>query len=115
MAMLECYEPSLVAWRILSRVADGFITVEEEDAVAIMKRLANPAAGDPPIIAGESGGVGLAGFLRAVADPAIKMALHLDSSSRIFVINTEGATDPGKYEQIVGSTPKAVAAQGKTA
>ena len=34
MAMLECYEPSLVAWRVLSRVADAFMTVEDEDAVA---------------------------------------------------------------------------------
>ena len=24
MAMLECYEPSPVAWRVLARVADGF-------------------------------------------------------------------------------------------
>jgi diaminopropionate ammonia-lyase len=35
MAMLECYEPSLIAWRVRSRVADGFLTVEEDDAVAI--------------------------------------------------------------------------------
>ena len=33
MAMLESYEPSLVAWRILSRVADAFMTVDEDDAV----------------------------------------------------------------------------------
>ena len=42
MAMLECYEPSLVAWRIISRLADGFMTVDEEDAVAVMRRLAHP-------------------------------------------------------------------------
>jgi hypothetical protein len=29
MAMLECYEPSLVAWRILSRKADAFMTMSE--------------------------------------------------------------------------------------
>jgi len=52
MAMLECYEPSLVAWRILSRVADAFMTVDEGDAVAIMKRLADPVGGDPVIVAG---------------------------------------------------------------
>ncbi|RWF06498.1 MAG: pyridoxal-phosphate dependent enzyme, partial [Mesorhizobium sp.] len=40
MAMLECAEPSLIAWRVLARVADAFMTVEEEDAVAVMKRLA---------------------------------------------------------------------------
>jgi diaminopropionate ammonia-lyase len=47
MAMLECYEPSLVAWRVLSRVADAFMTVDEEDAVAVMNRLARPAGNDP--------------------------------------------------------------------
>ena len=44
MAMLECYEPSLVAWRVLSRAADAFMTVDEEDAVAAMNRLARPAS-----------------------------------------------------------------------
>ncbi|MGH6753559.1 MAG: diaminopropionate ammonia-lyase, partial [Bradyrhizobium sp.] len=43
MAMLECYEPSLVAWRILSRVADGFMTIDDEDAIMAMNRLARPA------------------------------------------------------------------------
>src|SRR5215213_6321619 len=43
MAMLECYQPSLVAWRVLSRVADAFMTIDEEDAVAVMNRLARPA------------------------------------------------------------------------
>ena len=61
MAMLECYEPSLVAWRVLSRVADAFMTVEDADAVAVMNRLARPAGDDPAIVAGESGGAGLAG------------------------------------------------------
>ena len=61
MAMLECYEPSLVAWRVLSRVADAFMTVDEDDAISVMKRLADPLESDPAIVAGESGGVGLAG------------------------------------------------------
>ncbi|MDP9811499.1 diaminopropionate ammonia-lyase [Rhizobium tibeticum] len=111
MAMLECYEPSLVAWRVLSRVADGFMTVDEADAVYVMNRLANPVCGDPAIVAGESGGVGLAGLLKAVADPSIKAALSLDRHSRIFLVNTEGATDPGKYEEIVGLAPSDVAAK----
>ncbi|MGY4298894.1 diaminopropionate ammonia-lyase [Bradyrhizobium sp. i1.4.4] len=59
MAMLECYEPSLVAWRILSRTADAFMTVDDEDAINVMKRLATPKDGDPAVVAGESGGVGL--------------------------------------------------------
>ncbi|HEX2652484.1 MAG TPA: diaminopropionate ammonia-lyase [Xanthobacteraceae bacterium] len=101
MAMLECYEPSLTAWRILSRVADAFMTVEDEDAIAVMNRLARPLGNDPAIISGESGGVGLAGFLRAAANSEIRMKLGLDSKSRIFVINTEGATDPARYAELV--------------
>ncbi|MGF9764481.1 diaminopropionate ammonia-lyase [Microvirga sp. 0TCS3.31] len=115
MAMLECYEPSLVAWRVLSRVADAFMTVDEEDAVAAMNRLARPAGGDPAIVAGESGGVGFAALSKAAADPHLKMALGLDTASRIFLINTEGATDPGRYAELVGMTPDAVATHNKGA
>jgi diaminopropionate ammonia-lyase len=101
MAMLECYEPSLIAWRVLSRVADGFITIEEEHAVDVMKRLARPLGSDPVIIAGESGGVGLAGLIRALADQEARKALLLGPQSRIFVINTEGATDPSRYAELI--------------
>ena len=109
MAMLECYAPSLIAWRILSRAADAFMTVGEEEAISVMRRLARPAAGDPAIVAGESGGVGLAGLLKAATDPEIRTALSMDERSRIFLVNTEGATDPGMYEEIVGLSPAAVA------
>ncbi|MCV9997236.1 diaminopropionate ammonia-lyase [Pararhizobium sp. YC-54] len=110
MAMLECYEPSLVAWRILSRVADGFMTVDEADAVSAMRALATPLTGDPAIVAGESGGVGLAALIKATCDPAIKAALGLDEGARVFLINTEGATDPEKYRELVGATPQEVQA-----
>ncbi len=112
MAMLECYEPSLVAWRILSRTADAFMTVDEEDAISIMRQLANPLGSDPPIVSGESGGVGLAGLLKALADPEAKAALSLGADLRIFAVNTEGATDPGRYQEIVGRSPDAVLTRG---
>jgi len=108
MAMLECYEASLVAWRVLARAADAFMTVDEEDAIAVMRRLARPAGGDPAIVAGESGGVGLAGLIRAVAGN--KADLGLDASSRVLVINTEGATDPRRYAELVGMEPADVLA-----
>lgn len=53
MAMLECYEPSLVAWRVLSRAADAFMIVDDDDAISVMKRLANPRDGDSTVLAGE--------------------------------------------------------------
>jgi diaminopropionate ammonia-lyase len=109
MAMLECYEPSPVAWRVLSRVADAFMTVEDEDAVAAMRRLATPSGGDPAIVAGESGAAGCAGLLRACADDGLRHALGLGSRARALVFNTEGATDPGRYAELVGRPPEAVA------
>jgi diaminopropionate ammonia-lyase len=115
MAMLECYEPSLVAWRVLSRVADAFMTVDEEDAVTVMNRLARPVGSDPAIVAGESGGVGLAGLIRAAVDPEIRTALDLTLASRVFIINTEGATDPERYAELVGMRPDAVATTSRGA
>lgn len=107
MAMLECYEPSPIAWRVLSRVADGFMTVEDEEAIAVMNRLARPAGKDPAIVSGESGGVGLAGVIRVAADPAVRKQLGLDATSRVLVINTEGATDPERYAELTGLPARA--------
>lgn len=110
MAMLECYEPSLVAWRVLSRAADAFMTISEEDAAETMRILAAPKAGDPAIVAGESGAAALAGLRAALQDPEAQRSLGLDASSRIFVINTEGATDQARYGAIVGRRPDEVLA-----
>jgi diaminopropionate ammonia-lyase len=110
MAMLECYEPSHRAWRVLTRIADAFMTLEEDAAVETMRLVAAPAAGDPAIVAGESGCVGLAGFLHAVRDAGARRDLGLDGHSRILVVNSEGATDPERYAALVGRPPAAVAA-----
>ena len=108
MAMLECYEPSLVAWRILSRKADGFMTVGEDDAAEAMRSLARPLDRDPAIVAGESGAAGLAGLRVATRDKAIRDKLGLGPASRVLLINTEGATDQARYTEIVGSSPATV-------
>lgn len=112
MAMLECYDPSPLAWRVLERAADAFMTVEDDVAVEIMNRLARPAGGDPAVVGGESGVAGLAGLVAALRDPQARAALKLDGSSRIFVVITEGATDPGRYAELVGLTPDEVAGRG---
>ena len=102
MAMLECFEPSMIAFRVLERVADGFMTVEEDMAPEVMRRLANPCKGDKAIVSGESGGAGLAGLLTTLRDPALAKEIGLGPRARVLVVNTEGATDPALYEQIVG-------------
>ncbi len=88
-------------------LTDAFMTVEDDDAVMVMRRLARPAAGDPAVVAGESGGVGLAGLIKAAGDPALRAATGLGPQSRVFLINTEGATDPALYRQLVGAPPEA--------
>jgi diaminopropionate ammonia-lyase len=108
MTMLECAEPSLVAWRVLARVGDAFMTVDEEDAVAVMKRLARPLGYDPAIVSGESGGAGLAGLIRAAGDRHMRAALGLDMHSRVLIINSEGATDHGRFAELVGMVPEEV-------
>ena len=114
MAMLECYEPSLVAWRILSRCADAFMTVDEDDAIGAMRRLADPEGGDPAIVSGESGGVGLAALIKVSAEQDLRSKLKLGKDSRVLLINTEGATDPALYEKLVGASPENVAARSNT-
>jgi diaminopropionate ammonia-lyase len=114
MAMLECYEPSLVAWRILARAADAFMTVDEEDAINAMRTLAAPVGADAAVVAGESGGVGFAALQKAVATPEIATALGLGADSRILLVNTEGATDPARYTELVGATPEQVTSRNNT-
>ncbi len=105
MAMLDCQEPSLVAWQVLERAAEAFMVVEEEDAIEAMRVLARPLGRDPAIVAGESGGVGLAGLLRANGRPELREELGLNERSSVLLINTEGAIDPDSYAQLVGAAP----------
>lgn len=115
MAMLECQEPSLAAWRVIARLASAFMTIGEKDAVRAMRRLAEPTDSDPAIVAGESGGAGLAGLLVATESAATRDALHLDGHSVVLLLNTEGATDPETYERLVGRTPEQVLEKDRTA
>lgn len=109
MAMLECATPSPLGWEILDHLADGFVTLEEEEAVAAMRRLAAPTGDDPAVVAGESGATGLAGVFASLADAAACAHLGLGPHSRILVFNSEGATDPAIYARIVGRGPEEVA------
>jgi diaminopropionate ammonia-lyase len=102
MSMLECYRPSDIAWPVLDKYADAFITLPENAAPDIMKYLARPLGADPIIVAGESGGVGLAGLIAAAQDSHIREMLKLNHQSRVLTFITEGATAPENYRQIVG-------------
>src|SRR5690606_4264744 len=97
-----------VALRVLDRVADGYMTVGEDESPAAMRALAEPEAGDTPIVAGESGCVGLAGVLAVAGDQLVAQRIGLGPEARVLVINTEGATGPELYERIVGRSPAMV-------
>jgi diaminopropionate ammonia-lyase len=105
MAMLECYEPSLLAWGVLSRIADAYMTLQDEDAINVMNQLGRPQDGEVAIIAGESGGAGLAGLIAIMKDAGACTMLGLRSSSRVLLFNTEGATAPGVYRTLTGLNP----------
>ena len=100
MAGLACGEVSLLAWDILEPGVDDFMTISEDAVAPCMKLL---ATGQPPVEAGESAVAGLAAAIVARADVDLSKQLGLDASSRIFVIGTEGATDPELYQQLISS------------
>jgi diaminopropionate ammonia-lyase len=108
MGMLECYAPSAIAFEILASITSGYVTLEEDEAVAAMKRLAFPEDGDPAVVAGESGGTGLAGLMACLNDPAACLALDLGPASRVLLFNSEGATDPALYRRHVGVGPEEI-------
>lgn len=102
MAGLECGETSLLAFALLARGADAFMTVGDEAALAMMRTLADGTGGDPPVVAGESAVAGLAGAAALAADPELGAQVGLDGHARVLVFGTEGDTDPVLYREIVG-------------
>ena len=103
MAGLSCGVVSSLAWPILKDALDACVAIRDEACAAAMRKLAHPSAGDPPLAAGESGACGIAALAVILGEDefrAVREDLHLNSKSRVFVINTEGITDPESYRAI---------------
>ncbi len=104
MAGLACGDPSPVAFSILNSDADIFLSVPDNVAARGMRILGCPLHGDPIIISGESGAVPL-GTLFALCNDGLSddlnAALKLDRDSLVFIINTEGNTDPIEFRKIL--------------
>ena len=92
MAGLNCGNVSILAWPTVVAGVDVFVAVDDDAAERAMRDLA--AVG---IVAGETGGSGLAGLrvLTERRDPIV-------AGRSALVICTEGATDPEAYKRIVG-------------
>jgi diaminopropionate ammonia-lyase len=104
MAGLNCGIPSSTAWEILKDNVDAAIKIDDSFTMQAMRVLHTPMGADPQVIAGESGAAGLAGFIAVMTDERyapLKTALGITEQSNILFYNTEGATDPESYQQIV--------------
>jgi diaminopropionate ammonia-lyase len=98
-AGLCCGVPSELAWPILRKYVDGGYAWVDDGVAGNGMR----AAAKHGYEAGECGGAGLGLVARLMAPDkkatAARASLGLDSSSRVLVINTEGATDPINYKK----------------
>jgi len=110
MAGLACGEVSIIAWEILSKGANAFMTIPDSAAAEAMRVLASAPYGDDPIVAGESAVAGLAGAILAASDADARARLGLTEDSVLLFYGTEGATDAAVYKQIVGRTPEDILA-----
>ena len=108
MAGLACGEVSELAWEILHGGANAAVAVADAYALDAMRTLAFPATGEPAIVAGETGGTGLAALLAARDYPDIRATLQLDGGSRVLLLGSEGDTDARIYLEVVGRTAEEV-------
>ena len=96
------------AWELLKGGAFAFLTIPDEAAVDAIQKAAAGVGGDAPVVIGETGIAGWAGFLAATRDENLRQQLELDDNSRIVIIATEGATDPEVYHNLVGVSPESI-------
>lgn len=96
---LNCGMPSPIAWPKVALGVDWFVAIDDETARTAMRDLTGA-----DVITGETGAASLAGLRALLADTAAAAQLPEMSNKTALVIATEGPTDPGAYERIVGTT-----------
>lgn len=102
MAGLACGEVSQLAWEVLATGADAAVAIDDAFALDAVRRLASPRGGDPAIVAGETGGAGLAALLALGERPEFRAPLALGPQAEVLLLGSEGDTDPEIYRRIVG-------------
>jgi diaminopropionate ammonia-lyase len=104
MSGLACGEPNPISWEVLRDVPSCYISCADFLAANGMRILANPLRGDEAIEAGESGAIGI-GVMDALAGneafQGLKAALGIDRDATLLCFNTEGATDPANYREVI--------------
>ena len=110
MAGLACGEPNTISWDILKNHAAFFVSCPDWVSAKGMRMLSAPVKGDPQVVSGESGAVGMGLIATLMTDPEyaeMKQAIGLDENSSVIMFSTEGDTDPENYRKIVwnGASP----------
>ena len=104
MAGLACGDPSPIAFDILEHTADFFLSIPDYIAARGMRILSCPLHGDPFIISGESGAAPLGALYSVMTDKGaadLREKMKLGPDSTVFMVNTEGNTDPKHFRQII--------------
>ena len=104
MAGLACGEPNILSWDILRNHASAFVSCPDWVSARGMRMLGMPVKGDPTVISGESGAVGM-GLIAALMETdqyrELREQLELDRFSQVLLFSTEGNTDPTKFRKIL--------------
>lgn len=104
MAGLACGEPNTLAFELLTSWSKAFVSCPDWVTAYGMRILGNPLGSDQRVVSGESGAVGM-GLLASIMENSalsdLRALLDLNENSRVLLISTEGATDPGTYRDIV--------------
>lgn len=104
MAGLACGEPNTISWDILKNHSAFFVSCPDWVSAKGMRMLSAPVKGDPQVISGESGAVGMGLIAALMTDPTyeeLKNAIRLDENSSVLMFSTEGDTDPENYRKVV--------------
>ena len=104
MAGLACGEPNILSWDILRNHVSAFVSCPDWVSARGMRMRGMPVKGDPSVVSGESGAVGM-GLISAIMEDDtyrdLREHLELDRFSQVLMFSTEGDTDPEKYRRIL--------------
>ena len=104
MAGLACGEPNTIGFDILRNHTSFFVSCPDWVSALGMRMLGAPVKGDPQVVSGESGAVGMGLIATLMTNPEyrdLRDQIGLDENSVILMFSTEGDTDPQNYRAIV--------------
>ena len=104
MAGLACGEPNTISWDILRNHVSSFVSCPDWVSARGMRMLAVPVKGDPTVISGESGAVGMGLIAELMENDwyrEFRESIGLDRFSQVLLFSTEGNTDPLKFRKVI--------------